>query len=136
MWLSQTWPKTNSLLMGLGDGLGMDVSRPIPTRCFYLNVCIFLFSRNVNRPTFLSLSFASAILHCLRSCLYCCLGCAYFMWSLFWVATFRLITSVCNISWFVELLWLIIFIIRMLGLNIVFVIEIMFGNNDWLSDLR
>ncbi|KAK7378642.1 hypothetical protein VNO80_04088 [Phaseolus coccineus] len=54
---------------------------------------------------------------------------------LFRVATSRSIMGVHKISQFLELLALIIFI-GMLGLNIVFVVEMMFGNSDWASDLR
>ncbi|CAJ1893331.1 unnamed protein product [Sphenostylis stenocarpa] len=54
---------------------------------------------------------------------------------LFRVATSRSIMGVHKISQFLELLALIIFI-GMLGLNIAFVVEMMFGNSDWASDLR
>ncbi|XP_061345711.1 ethylene-insensitive protein 2.2-like isoform X2 [Gastrolobium bilobum] len=54
---------------------------------------------------------------------------------LFRVATSRSIMGVHKISQFVELLALIIFI-GMLGLNIFFVVEMIFGNSDWVGDLR
>ncbi|KAK7396573.1 hypothetical protein VNO78_17670 [Psophocarpus tetragonolobus] len=58
-----------------------------------------------------------------------------FVIPLFRVATSRSIMGVHKISQFLELLALIIFI-GMLGLNIVFVVEMVFGNSDWASDLR
>ncbi|TKY62146.1 Ethylene-insensitive protein 2 [Spatholobus suberectus] len=58
-----------------------------------------------------------------------------FVIPLFRVATSRSIMGVHKISQFMELLALIIFI-GMLGLNIVFVVEMIFSNSDWASDLR
>ncbi|KAG5043766.1 hypothetical protein JHK87_007681 [Glycine soja] len=58
-----------------------------------------------------------------------------FVIPLFRVATSRSIMGVHKISQFLELLASIIFI-GMLGLNIVFVVEMIFGNSDWASDLR
>ncbi|XP_052108584.1 ethylene-insensitive protein 2 isoform X1 [Arachis duranensis] len=54
---------------------------------------------------------------------------------LFRVATSRSLMDVHKMSQFEELLALIIFI-GMLGLNIVFVVEMMFGSSDWVGDLR
>ncbi|MED6183580.1 Ethylene-insensitive protein 2, partial [Stylosanthes scabra] len=54
---------------------------------------------------------------------------------LFRVATSRSIMGVHKFSQFMELLALIIFI-GMLGLNIVFVVEMIFGSSDWVGDLR
>ncbi|KAJ1395939.1 NRAMP family [Sesbania bispinosa] len=54
---------------------------------------------------------------------------------LFRIAISRSIMGVHKVSQFVELLALIIFI-GMLGLNIVFVVEMIFGNSDWAGDLR
>ncbi|MED6168807.1 Ethylene-insensitive protein 2 [Stylosanthes scabra] len=54
---------------------------------------------------------------------------------LFRVATSRSIMGAHKMSQFVELLALTIFI-GMLGLNIVFVVEMMFGNSDWVGDWR
>ncbi|KAK7337073.1 hypothetical protein VNO77_17632 [Canavalia gladiata] len=54
---------------------------------------------------------------------------------LFRVAMSRSIMGVHKISPYLELLALIIFI-GMLGLNIVFVVEMIFGNSDWAGDLR
>ncbi|XP_057438324.1 ethylene-insensitive protein 2.2-like [Lotus japonicus] len=54
---------------------------------------------------------------------------------LFRVAMSRSIMGPNKVSQSVELLALIIFI-GMLGLNIVFVIEMIFGNSDWVGDLR
>ncbi|KAK7245123.1 hypothetical protein RIF29_39957 [Crotalaria pallida] len=54
---------------------------------------------------------------------------------LFRVATSRSIMGVHKISQLVELLALVIFI-GMLGLNIVFVVEMIFGSSDWVGDLR
>ncbi|XP_027349800.1 ethylene-insensitive protein 2-like [Abrus precatorius] len=54
---------------------------------------------------------------------------------LFRVATSRSIMGVHKLSQFLELLALVTFI-GMLGLNIVFVVEMIFGNSDWVGDLR
>ncbi|KAK7285049.1 hypothetical protein RJT34_19807 [Clitoria ternatea] len=54
---------------------------------------------------------------------------------LFRVATSRSIMGVHKISQFLELLALVTFI-GMLGLNIIFVVEMIFGNSDWVGDLR
>ncbi|KAI4349143.1 hypothetical protein L6164_009775 [Bauhinia variegata] len=54
---------------------------------------------------------------------------------LFRIATSRSVMGVHKISQFVEFLALIIFI-GMLGLNIVFVVEMIFGSSDWVGNLR
>ncbi|OIW11195.1 hypothetical protein TanjilG_28286 [Lupinus angustifolius] len=54
---------------------------------------------------------------------------------LFRVATSRSIMGVHKISQFVELLALVIFV-GVLGLNIVFVVEMVFGSSEWVGDLR
>ncbi|OIV92357.1 hypothetical protein TanjilG_09955 [Lupinus angustifolius] len=54
---------------------------------------------------------------------------------LFRVATSSSIMGVHKVSQFVELLALVI-VIGMLGLNIVFVVEMLFGSSDWVCDLR
>ncbi|KAE9621815.1 putative NRAMP family protein [Lupinus albus] len=54
---------------------------------------------------------------------------------LFQIATSKSIMGVQKISQFVELLALAIFI-GMLALNIVFVVEMMFGSSEWMGDLR
>lgn len=54
---------------------------------------------------------------------------------LFRIASSRSIMGVHKISQFVEFLALIIFI-AMLGLNIVFVVEMIFGSSDWVGNLR
>ncbi|KAH1195238.1 Ethylene-insensitive protein 2 [Glycine max] len=57
-----------------------------------------------------------------------------FVVPLFRVATSRSIMGVHKISQFLELLALMIFV-GMLGLNIFVVVEMIFGNSDWASDL-
>ncbi|XP_061368747.1 ethylene-insensitive protein 2.2-like [Gastrolobium bilobum] len=54
---------------------------------------------------------------------------------LFRIASSKSIMGDYKISQFVEFLALIIFI-GMLGLNIVFVVEMIFGSSDWVSNLR
>ncbi|KAL5136996.1 Ethylene-insensitive protein 2 [Glycine soja] len=54
---------------------------------------------------------------------------------LFRIASSRSIMGVHKIPQFVEFLALIIFI-GMLGLNIVFVVEMVFGSSDWVGNLR
>ena len=54
---------------------------------------------------------------------------------LFRIASSRSIMGVHKIPQFVEFLALIIFI-GMLGLNIVFVVEMIFGSSDWVGNLR
>ncbi|TKY52976.1 Ethylene-insensitive protein 2 [Spatholobus suberectus] len=54
---------------------------------------------------------------------------------LFRIASSRSIMGVHKIPQFVEFLALIIFI-GMLGLNIVFVVEMLFGNSDWVGNLK
>ncbi|KAK7285047.1 hypothetical protein RJT34_19805 [Clitoria ternatea] len=54
---------------------------------------------------------------------------------LFRIAISRSIMGVHKISQFLELLAFITFI-GMLGLNIIFVVEMIFGNSDWVGDLR
>ncbi|KAJ1387714.1 NRAMP family [Sesbania bispinosa] len=55
--------------------------------------------------------------------------------SLFRIASSRSIMGVHKIPQFVEFLALIIFI-GMLGLNIIFVVEMIFGSSDWVGSLR
>ncbi|KAI3799520.1 hypothetical protein L1987_34819 [Smallanthus sonchifolius] len=54
---------------------------------------------------------------------------------LFWIATSRSVMGANKVSKVVEFLMLITFI-GMLGLAIVFVIEMVFGNSDWASNIR
>lgn len=54
---------------------------------------------------------------------------------LFRVATSRPVMGVYKISQFLEFLVLITFI-GILGLNVIFVVEMMFGNSDWVGNLR
>jgi ethylene-insensitive protein 2 len=58
-----------------------------------------------------------------------------FVIPLFLVAMSRSIMGAHKISQIVELLALIIFL-EMLGTNIIFLVEMIFGNSDWAGDLR